>query len=81
MGTHTKHGGYIINWKKVRDFVGPNLEGCEVCSGVVYRELDEDVLTRRRLAHLQLKPYVSLRAQPQGKSFTAKEYLSAAPRD
>ncbi|KAL0638950.1 60S ribosomal protein L27, mitochondrial [Maublancomyces gigas] len=26
MGRHTKHGGYIIDWKKVRTYVVPDLE-------------------------------------------------------
>lgn len=31
MGRHTKHGGYIINWDKVRTYVVPSLEGFKVC--------------------------------------------------
>ena len=32
MGEHTKHGGYIINWRKVRTYVVPkNLEEFQVC--------------------------------------------------
>ncbi|KAK4105176.1 hypothetical protein N658DRAFT_491621 [Parathielavia hyrcaniae] len=27
MGRHTKHGGYIIDWKKVRTYVCPSLDG------------------------------------------------------
>ncbi|KAL2258250.1 hypothetical protein VTK26DRAFT_8524 [Humicola hyalothermophila] len=27
MGRHTKHGGYIIDWNKVRTYVCPSLEG------------------------------------------------------
>ncbi|KAK0640936.1 mitochondrial ribosomal protein L27-domain-containing protein [Cercophora newfieldiana] len=27
MGRHTKHGGYIIDWSKVRTYVVPPLEG------------------------------------------------------
>ncbi|KAL2115934.1 hypothetical protein VTJ04DRAFT_10189 [Mycothermus thermophilus] len=27
MGRHTKHGGYIIDWNKVRTYVCPPLEG------------------------------------------------------
>jgi len=30
MGRHTKHGGYIIEWKKVRTYVVPELEGFKV---------------------------------------------------
>jgi hypothetical protein len=26
MGRHTKNGGYVIDWDKVRTFVVPNLE-------------------------------------------------------
>ncbi len=31
MGRHTKHGGYIIEWDKVRTYVCPPLEGFKVC--------------------------------------------------
>ena len=31
MGRHTKHGGYIIEYEKVRTYVVPNLDGCLVC--------------------------------------------------
>ena len=31
MGRHTKHGGYIIEWDKVRTYVCPSLEGFKVC--------------------------------------------------
>ncbi|KAI8371662.1 mitochondrial ribosomal protein L27-domain-containing protein [Radiomyces spectabilis] len=27
MGRHTKRGGYVIDWSKVRTFVVPDLEG------------------------------------------------------
>ncbi|KAL7270362.1 60S ribosomal protein L27, mitochondrial [Rhizina undulata] len=27
MGRHTKHGGYIIDWNKVRTYVVPEIEG------------------------------------------------------
>ncbi|KAG0189673.1 hypothetical protein DFQ28_003101 [Apophysomyces sp. BC1034] len=30
MGRHTKRGGYIIDWNKVRTFVVPDLEGFAV---------------------------------------------------
>ena len=30
MGRHTKYGGYIIEWNKVRTYVCPNLEGFKV---------------------------------------------------
>ncbi len=31
MGRHTKHGGYVIDWRKVRTYVVPkNLEGFKV---------------------------------------------------
>jgi hypothetical protein len=30
MGRHTKHGGYIIDWNKVRTYVCPSLEGFKV---------------------------------------------------
>ncbi|RKP13213.1 hypothetical protein BJ684DRAFT_20286 [Piptocephalis cylindrospora] len=29
MGNHTKYGGYVIDWKKVRHFVAPDMKGCE----------------------------------------------------
>lgn len=32
MGRHTKHGGYVIEWKKVRTYVVPEqLKECKVC--------------------------------------------------
>lgn len=32
MGRHTKHGGYIIEWRKVRTYVVPEqLKDCKVC--------------------------------------------------
>ncbi len=30
MGSHTKHGGYVIDWNKVRTYVCPPLEGFKV---------------------------------------------------
>lgn len=30
MGRHTKHGGFVIDWKKVRTYVVPNLAGFQV---------------------------------------------------
>ncbi len=31
MGRHTKYGGYIIEWSKVRTYVCPDLKGFKVC--------------------------------------------------
>ena len=32
MGRHTKHGGYLIQWHKVRTYVVPDqLQNCNVC--------------------------------------------------
>lgn len=32
MGRHTKHGGYVIDWRKVRTYVVPSgLEDFKVC--------------------------------------------------
>lgn len=31
MGRHTKHGGYIIEWEKVRTYAVPPLEDFQVC--------------------------------------------------
>lgn len=33
MGSHTKYGGYKIDWEKVRTYKCPDLSGCEVRSG------------------------------------------------
>ena len=30
MGRHTKHGGYVIEWNRVRTYVVPSLEGFKV---------------------------------------------------
>jgi large subunit ribosomal protein L41 len=35
MGRHTKWGGYIIDWKKVRTYVCPDLSGFQV-SGMIW---------------------------------------------
>ena len=34
MGRHTKYGGYLIEWEKVRTYAVPPLEGFKVCSHV-----------------------------------------------
>ena len=26
MGRHTKHGGYVVDWEKVRTYVAPDLK-------------------------------------------------------
>lgn len=31
MGRHTKYGGYVIEWKKVRTYVCPDLSDFNVC--------------------------------------------------
>jgi large subunit ribosomal protein L41 len=31
MGRHTKNGGYLVDWNKVRTFVVPDLENFAVC--------------------------------------------------
>lgn len=31
MGRHTKHGGFIVEWDKVRTYVCPPLDGFKVC--------------------------------------------------
>ena len=33
MGRHTKHGGYLIEWEKVRTYAAPSLADFKVCSG------------------------------------------------
>jgi large subunit ribosomal protein L41 len=35
MGTHTKWGGYKIDWTKVRTYVVPDLTDFNVCSRVI----------------------------------------------
>lgn len=32
MGRHTKHGGFVIDWNKVRTYVVPNMENFQVGS-------------------------------------------------
>lgn len=39
MGRHTKHGGYIIEWNKVRTYVCPSLEGFKVRQSQLNRRL------------------------------------------
>ena len=31
MGRHTKYGGFVVEWNKVRTYVVPPLEGFKVC--------------------------------------------------
>ena len=38
MGRHTKHGGYIVEWNKVRTYVCPPLEGFKVRTCVSWIE-------------------------------------------
>jgi large subunit ribosomal protein L41 len=45
MGRHTKHGGYIIEWDKVRTYVCPSLEGFKVRQ---FREVERGEETCRR---------------------------------
>ncbi|KAI9229561.1 MAG: mitochondrial ribosomal protein L27-domain-containing protein [Piptocephalis tieghemiana] len=56
MGNHTKHGGYVIDWKKVRHFVAPDLKNCE------------------------LKPYVTLKAEPPARSLTLQDFLPSVKK-
>ncbi|KXT06943.1 hypothetical protein AC578_7100 [Pseudocercospora eumusae] len=37
MGRHTKYGGYVIDWKKVRTYVCPDLAGFHLTPFVVTR--------------------------------------------
>ncbi|TDZ44724.1 54S ribosomal protein L27 [Colletotrichum trifolii] len=30
MGRHTKHGGYMVDWSKVRTYIVPNLAECNL---------------------------------------------------
>ncbi|GAM87949.1 hypothetical protein ANO11243_059770 [Dothideomycetidae sp. 11243] len=30
MGRHTKRGGYVVEWTKVRTYVVPDVEGCDL---------------------------------------------------
>ncbi|KAG8531002.1 uncharacterized protein KY384_004359 [Bacidia gigantensis] len=44
MGRHTKHGGYIIDWQKVRTYVVPaELKDCKLSPFVTKRIKEEDV--------------------------------------
>ena len=36
MGRHTKYGGYIIEWNKVRTYPVPSLEGFNVCFSFLF---------------------------------------------
>lgn len=31
LGAHTQYGNYLIDWRKVRHFVVPNLKDAKVC--------------------------------------------------
>ncbi|KAF2765017.1 hypothetical protein EJ03DRAFT_331352 [Teratosphaeria nubilosa] len=37
MGTHTKYGGYVIDWRKVRTYVCPDLTDFELTPFVALR--------------------------------------------
>lgn len=40
-GSHTKHGGYVIEWEKVRTYVVPkNLKDCQVHTEVPNHSMD-----------------------------------------
>ena len=43
MGRHTKHGNYVIEWKKVRTYVVPaNLDSCKVHLSACFVAMNEN---------------------------------------
>ncbi|ORX82492.1 hypothetical protein K493DRAFT_361433 [Basidiobolus meristosporus CBS 931.73] len=52
MGRHTKHGGYIIDYNKVRTYVVPDLTDCQFKPYVSHR-------TRRSLPPISAKDFLS----------------------
>ncbi len=58
MGRHTKHGGYVIDWKKVRTYVVPsNLADFTVRAST-------SSLPAGKLIGEQLSPFVSRKMRP-----------------
>lgn len=76
MGRHTKHGGYIIDWDKVRTYVVPSLVEFKVSCLFVF------LLRGRGGGRLmsdgccQLTPFVTRRMQPTS---GAMRYAGASP--
>lgn len=59
MGSHTKHGGYVIDWNKVRTYVVPNnLKDFKVHLQIFSR------LVHRLLTDMKLTPFVTRNMQP-----------------
>jgi large subunit ribosomal protein L41 len=61
MGRHTKYGGYVIEWSKVRTYVVPkDLPQFEVCkSSSAVASMVSPNANRARDSLAQLKPFVS----------------------
>ena len=54
MGRHTKYGGYVIEWNKVRTYVVPNLKDFKVC--VCDGGWKGDRVLTRAIAHAVCEP-------------------------
>ena len=90
MGRHTKHGGYVIEWAKVRTYVGPELKDFKVrarrfpacCQGREAaprsRERLADDLAVARRPRPQLTPFVTRQVKAQPGDFKG---LQMGPQD
>lgn len=45
MGAHTEYGGYVIDYRKVRNFNCPDLQGCKVRSGCSRKLASQAILS------------------------------------
>ncbi|KAK5010305.1 hypothetical protein LTR28_010689 [Elasticomyces elasticus] len=68
MGSHTKYGGYLIDWKKVRTYVVPDLEGFMIYSGHHVMDIartihDKMVEIETNMIASQLTPFVAKRIE------------------
>lgn len=68
MGRHTKHGGYIIDWRKVRTYVVPkNLKDFKVFGPGTLTEQVDGMLTLTRSSHpLSLRTWHGCEENLQG---------------
>ncbi|RUS30736.1 hypothetical protein BC938DRAFT_479025 [Jimgerdemannia flammicorona] len=76
-GMHTRRGGYIIDWNKVRTFKVPDLNDCNVCC-VLY---SFEVCEKQRCRHKSERLVPHNAKPPYNGAFTADNYLKSATPD
>ena len=65
MGRHTKHGGYIIEWHKVRTYVVPEkLQDCKVWAHFLFPVCFGPQRTYEQTRLSQLTPFVTKKMRP-----------------